>query len=304
MKRPAYLEQGDTISIVAPAGVIKNDASIYEASDLAKTWGLHVVIGKHVFDKYNHFSATDDNRTADLQEALDNSSIKAIWCARGGYGTVRIIDKLNFNKFKKSPKWIIGYSDITVLHNQIHNIGYESIHGMMPVNVEFPEEKRIESVNSLKQALFGNLISYSIPSSPYNKRGKTSGILTGGNLTLLENLLGTPSSIDTNGKILFIEEIGEYKYHIDRLLQSLKRNGYLDHCKGIIVGGMSHIKKNNPSYGQTIENLILEAIPQKNIPIIFDFPAGHDPENRALLFGRIIEMNVNVNASEIKFLKE
>lgn len=304
MKKPAYLQQGDTISIVAPAGVIKNNASIYKAADLAKTWGLHVVIGEHVFDEYHHFSATDKNRTADLQEALDNPSIKAIWCARGGYGTVRIIDELNFENFSTSPKWIIGYSDITVLHNHIHNLGFESIHGMMPVNIEFPEEKRIESVNTLKQALFGELVSYTIPSSTYNKTGNTSGRIVGGNLTLLENLLGTASSIDTEGKILFFEEIGEYKYHIDRLLQGLKRNGYFDHCNGIIIGGMSHIKKNNPSYGQTIEELILEVIPQKNIPVIFDFPAGHDPENRALYLGKNIEMNVNSKTSELIFVKE
>jgi len=301
MKKPAYLQQGDTIAIVAPAGVIKNNLSIYKAADLAKSWGLHVLIGKHVFDSYHHFSATDKNRTTDLQEALDNASIKAIWCARGGYGTVRIIDDLNFDSFIKRPKWIIGYSDITVLHSQIHNLGYESIHGFMPVNIEFPEEQRKESVNSLQRALFGELNSYTIPSSAYNKMGKTNGQLIGGNLSLLENLLGTTSSIDTKDNILFFEEIGEYKYHIDRLLQGLKRNGYFDHCNGIIVGGMSHLKKNNPSYGQAIETLILDVIPQKNIPVIFDFPAGHDAENRALYLGRNIEMTVNSKTSEIIF---
>ena len=228
MKRPDYLKQGDTIAIVAPAGIIKNDASIYEAAELIKTWGLHVVIGKHVFDKYYHYSATDANRLSDFQEALDAPSIKAIWCARGGYGTVRIIDDLDFTTFKKSPKWVVGYSDITVLHSHVHNLGIETIHGMMPVNVEFPEEKRIESEKTLQQALFGVLTTYSIPSSNYNKPGSTTGILVGGNLTLLENLLGSNSSIHTEGKILFFEEIGEYKYHIDRLLQGLKRNGYFD----------------------------------------------------------------------------
>lgn len=299
---PSFLKQGDTIAIVAPAGIIKTDASIYEAAELIKTWGLHVIIGKHVFEGSNHFSATDENRLSDLQTALDTPSIKAIWCARGGYGTVRIIDDLDFTAFKKTPKWIIGYSDITVLHSHVHNLGIQTIHGMMPVNVEFPQEKRKMSELTLQQALFGELKAYTIPSSEYNKTGNTSGLIVGGNLTILENLLGTNSCINTKGKILFFEEIGEYKYHIDRLLQGLKRNGYFDNCSGIIVGGMSHIKKNNPSYGLTIEELILEAIPNKNIPIIFDFPSGHDPENRALYLGRNIEMAVDKTSSSIKFL--
>jgi len=303
MKRPPFLKSGDTIAIVAPAGVIKNHATIYEAADLAKSWKLNSIIGKNVFDQYHHFSATDKKRKTDLQEALDNPSVKAIWCARGGYGTVRIIDDLDFTQFKKKPKWIIGYSDITVLHNHIHNLGVETLHAMMPVNIEFPEEKRRESVNTLKRALFGELETYEISSSHFNTKGVATGQLVGGNLTLLENLLGSPSSINTDGKILFFEEIGEYKYHIDRLLQGLKRNGYLDKCAGIIVGGMSGLKKNTPSYGCRIEELILGALPNKNIPVLFNFPAGHDPENRALYLGRTIELKITNQTSTIVFLK-
>jgi muramoyltetrapeptide carboxypeptidase len=302
MKRPNFLKPGDTIAIVAPSGVIKNNAHIYEGATLAKTWGLNVIIGEHVFDKFHHYASSDKNRLADLQEALDNPSIKAIWCARGGYGAIRIIDDLDFSKFQETPKWIIGYSDITVFHSHLHNLGIETLHAMMPVNIEFPKEKRIESENTLRQALFGVLNSYSIPSSSYNIPGKNKGPLIGGNLTLLENLIGSNSSMDTSGKIIFFEEIGEHKYHIDRLLQGLKRNGYFDHCKGIIVGGMSHLKKNIPDYGIAIEELILDALPNKNIPIIFDFPAGHDPENKALYLGREIEVIVNHSNSSIKFL--
>lgn len=301
MIRPDFLQTGDTISIVAPSGIIKNDASIYEAADLARSWGLTVVIGEHVFDKYHHYAATDKNRGADFQEAIDNPSIKAIWCARGGYGAVRIIDDLDFTEFKKNPKWVIGYSDITVFHNHIHTLGIETLHGMMPVNVEFPKEKTIESVKTLKQALFGELENYAVASSKFNVEGTAKGSLVGGNLTLLENLLGTASSINTQGKILFIEEIGEYKYHIDRLLQGLKRNGYFEDCAGIIVGGMSHIKKNSPSYGKSIEEIILEVLPDKNIPVVFDFPAGHDPENRALYLGRNIELTVTKTEASISF---
>ncbi|MEI6866040.1 LD-carboxypeptidase [Flavicella sp.] len=302
MKIPDYLQKGDTVAIVAPAGIIKKEANIYKAAELVKSWGLHVVIGEHVFDKNNHFSATDKNRLADIQQALDTPNIKAIWCARGGYGTGRIIDQIDFTTFQKKPKWIIGYSDITVLHSHIHNLNIETIHGMMPVNIGLPEEQRQQSVLTLKKALFGELSQYTLSSSSYNKLGSATGNLVGGNLTLLENLLGTSSSIDTTDKILFIEEIGEYKYHIDRLLQALKRNGYFDHCNGIIIGGMSHIKRNNPLYGLTIEEIILDVLPDNKIPVIFDFPAGHDPENRALYLGRNIEMVVSKDSSTVRFL--
>ncbi|WP_226913004.1 S66 peptidase family protein [Flavicella marina] len=301
MKKPALLTKGDTITIVAPAGIIKNKQSILDAVDLAKQWGYEVVIGEHVFENFHHFSATDEHRLKDLQIALDNPKIKAIWCARGGYGTVRIVDDLDFSTFLKKPKWIIGYSDITVLHNHIHNLGVETLHAMMPVNTEFSKEERKLSEQTFLKAISGETLTYTIPSATYNQKGTASGQLVGGNLTILENLLGTKSSISTSGKILFFEEIGEYKYHIDRLLQGLKRNGYFDNCVGVIVGGMSHIKKNSPAYGQTIEELILEVVSKKNIPIIFDFPAGHDPENRALILGRNITMQVDTTTSTIAF---
>ena len=301
MKKPAFLTKGDTIAIVAPAGIIKNKQSILDAVDLAKQWGYEVVIGEHVFENFHHFSATDEHRLEDLQIALDNPKIKAIWCARGGYGTVRIVDDLDFSTFLKKPKWIIGYSDITVLHNHIHNLGVETLHAMMPVNTEFSKEERKLSEQTFLKAISGETLTYTIPSATYNQKGTASGQLVGGNLTILENLLGTKSSISTSGKILFFEEIGEYKYHIDRLLQGLKRNGYFDNCVGVIVGGMSHIKKNSPAFGQTIEELILEVVSKKNIPIIFDFPAGHDPENRALILGRNITMQVDTTTATIAF---
>ncbi|WP_139957290.1 S66 peptidase family protein [Flavicella sediminum] len=303
MMTPAYLKPGDTIAIVAPAGIIKNKASIHEAAALAKSWGLEVVLGKHIFDAYHHFSATDDHRLLDFQTALDQPNIKAIWCARGGYGTVRIIDDIDFSSFKKTPKWIIGYSDITVLHNAVHNLGVETLHAMMPVNMEFSESSRRQSVATFKKALFGEKLNYEIPSSSYNKTGNCKGVLVGGNLTLLENLLGSSSSISTAGKILFFEEIGEYKYHIDRLIRALDRNGYFTNCKGLLIGGMSHIKKNNPPFGQNIEELILAITETYNFPIAFDFPAGHDPENNALIFGRTVEMEISSTSTKINFTK-
>lgn len=303
MKRSQHLQKNDTIAIIAPAGIIKNDVAIYQAKELAESWGLKVIIGKNVFSKNNHFAGTDQERLHDFQLALDNPNIKAIWCARGGYGTVRIIDQLNFTEFKKSPKWIIGYSDITVLHNHVHNLGFETLHAMMPVNMEFSESSRKKSVNSLKKALFGKEISYTIPASKYNKTGNITGNIVGGNLTILENLLGTESSIDTSKKIVFFEEIGEYKYHIDRLVRALDRNDYFKNCNGVIIGGMSHIKKNNPAFGQTIEEIILEITSKYDFPIIFNFPAGHDPENNALILGREIKMQVTKESATIQFSK-
>ena len=302
MKRPTFLQKGDTIAIVAPAGIIKNESAILHAKALAESWGLQVVLGKHVFAKNNHFAGTDAQRLEDFQEALDSPTIKAIWCARGGYGTVRIIDDLDFTIFKENPKWIVGYSDITVLHNHIHSFGIETLHAMMPANMEFPEASRKESVTTFKKALFGENLQYTIPASPYNRQGTASGQLVGGNLTIVANLLGTSSALDTKNKILFLEEIGEYKYHIDRLLQSLKRNGYFEACNGLVIGGMSHIKKNSTVWGQSIESLILEVVQEYDFPVVFDFPAGHDPENRALFMGREVEFTTNDTTSEIKFL--
>lgn len=303
MKNPSYLKPGDTIAIVAPAGVIKSESSIYESVSLMESWGLHVIIGKQVFSKNNHFAGTDSQRLEDFQWALDDSSIKAIWCARGGYGTVRIIDDLDFSEFQNKPKWVVGYSDITVLHSHIHSLGVETLHAMMPVNMDFAKESRTKSVATLKKALFGEQIGYSISSSIYNKTGSTSGKLVGGNLTILENLLGTPSSLDTANKILFIEEIGEYKYHIDRLLRALDRSGAFKDCNGLIVGDMSHIKKNNPAFGQRIEDIILDIVSKYNIPVLFDFPAGHEPENRALFLGREIELEVTSSSGSIHFIE-
>jgi muramoyltetrapeptide carboxypeptidase len=297
---PTYLQQGDTIAIVAPAGILKNrEGTIQKAKELAENWGLSVVLGKNVFNQNNHFAGTDAERAADFQEALDNKSIKAIWTARGGYGSVRILDLLDFTKFKEHPKWIIGYSDITALHNHIHNLGIETMHGMMATSLEEKPEEIIQTISSFKKALFGEELKYSIPAPEGNRNAILNsgeilkGQLIGGNLSILTSMLGSNSQLLTEGKILFIEEIGEYKYSIDRMVQSLKRAGYFTKVKAVIVGNMSSIKKNSTQWGSTIEQLILEAIP-KNIPVLFDFPAGHEADNRALIFGRNVALEVDM----------
>ena len=290
---PPYLQKGDTIAIVAPAGILKNrKEAIDKAKELTESWGLKVVYGKHLFNQNNHFAGTDVERCQDFQDALDNPNIKAIWAARGGYGSVRILDKLDFTKFKQHPKWVIGYSDITAFHNHIHNLGVETLHAMMGTSMEENSEELVETIATFKKALFGEKLTYTIPSSKKNRKGEVSGKLVGGNIAILASMLGSDSQISTDGKVLFIEEIGEYKYSIDRMLQSLKRAGYFTNVKAVIVGDMTKIKKNTTPWGSSIEDLILEIVP-KNVPILFNFPAGHEADNRALIMGREVSLSIN-----------
>lgn len=300
--QPPYLKAGDTVAIVAPSGILKNrEREVQQAIDLLKSWKLNVIVGKHVFSKSNHFAGTDDERCEDLQKAMDDPKISAIWCARGGYGTVRILDKLDYSKFKKHPKWLIGYSDITALHNQFHNEGFESIHALMCVSLTKDLNDVKSAIDTFKAALFGNPTSYTLEGSTYNRVGDTSGQLVGGNLTILHTMLGSKESINTDGKILFIEEIGEYKYHIDRMLQSMKRAGYFDNLNGLIVGDMSKLRKNTTLWGTSVEQLILDALKDYDFPIAFNMPAGHEKDNRALVFGKVVELKVEKTKTEVKY---
>ena len=305
MITPPFLKAGDTIAIVAPAGILKNrQATILKAKQLAESWGLHVVIGKNIYNKNNHFAGTDSERCQDFQDALDNDSVKAIWAARGGYGSVRILDALDFTNFKNNPKWIIGYSDITAFHNHVNNLGIQSLHAMMATSLEQKPEEIEKTITSFKAALFGSDISYSIKNSSYNRTlGKTSleGELIGGNLAIQTSMLGSKSQMHTDNKILFIEEIGEYKYAIDRMLQSLKRAGYFNNLSAVVIGDMSLIKKNTTKWGSSIEQLILDVVPE-NVPVIFNFPAGHEADNRALIFGRKAQIIIGDKFTELSFI--
>ena len=305
MITPPFLKAGDSIAIVAPAGILKNrQATILKAKQLAESWGLHVVIGKNIYNKNNHFAGTDNERCQDFQDALDNDSVKAIWAARGGYGSVRILDALDFTNFKNNPKWIIGYSDITAFHNHVNNLGIQSLHAMMATSLEQKPEEIEKTITSFKAALFGSDISYSIKNSSYNRTlGKTSleGELIGGNLAIQTSMLGSKSQMHTDNKILFIEEIGEYKYAIDRMLQSLKRAGYFNNLSAVVIGDMSLIKKNTTKWGSSIEQLILDVVPE-NVPVIFNFPAGHEADNRALIFGRKAQIIIGDKFTELSFI--
>ena len=300
--KPEYLKKGDTVAIVAPSGVLKNyNGYMLKAKELLKSWELEVVIGENVFNDNGHFAGTDNQRSADFQLALDDKAIKAIWCARGGYGAMRVIDNLNFEKYKENPKWIIGYSDITAIHNDLHNNKSESIHGIMCKSLEKIDVDNNESISLLKKTLFGEKLSYTVEGNNYNIEGNSNGQLIGGNLTLLHCLLGSESSIDTDGKILFIEDLGEYLYHIDRMLISLKRAGYFDNCKGLIVGDFTDMRKNTTPFGRNLKELILDIVKEYDFPVSFGFPAGHGEKNYPMILGREINLEVSKQQSTINF---
>ena len=300
--QPAYLKAGDTVAIVAPSGILKNrNEEINRAQKLLESWGLNVTIGKHVFEQAGHFAGTDVQRTEDLQKAINDPSVKAIWSARGGYGTVRVLDNLDYSSLNRHPKWLIGYSDITALHNDLHNAGFESIHALMCTSLTEDLSEIEESVTSFKKAIFGEGLTYEISGSKYNKPGNTTGQLVGGNLTLLHTMLGSRTSINTDGKIIFIEEIGEYAYHIDRMLISMKRAGYFENCKGIIVGDISKVRRNTTPWGKPVKQLILDVFEDYDFPILFDFPAGHEKDNRALILGRTINLKVSKESASVHF---
>lgn len=300
--QPLYLKAGDTVAIVAPSGILKNrNDEVQRAVALLKSWGLNPIVGKHVFSQDDHFAGTDAERCEDFQNALDDPTVRAIWCARGGYGTVRILDKLDYTKFRKHPKWIIGYSDITALHNQIHNEGFQSIHALMCVSLTKDLDDIKESLSTFKSTIFGNQVNYTLKGSDYNRVGVANGLLVGGNLTVLHTMLGSKESIDTSGKILFIEEIGEYKYHIDRMLQSMKRAGYFDNLSGLVVGDMSKMRKNTTLWGTSVEQLILDALADYDFPIAFNMPAGHEKDNRAMVLGKTVELKVEKTKTALMF---
>ncbi len=300
MKTPEYLKKGDLVSIVAPAGKIDNN-KILNAKKYLESLGLKVNVGKNINNNFYQFSATSEQRLYDFQRAIDNKNIKAVFCARGGYGSVQIIDKLDFTKFIKNPKWIIGYSDITVFHSYLNKVAKTcSIHGIMPVN--YPENTdENESLQSLKKLLFGEKIEYKIKTLSKNILGNTTGELVGGNLSILYSLRGTPFDIDTNEKILFIEDIAEYLYNIDRIMHNLKLGGKLSGLKALIVGGFTDIKDNEQPFGKSVKEIILNTVKDYNFPVIFDFPAGHQKKNLALKFGCKIEIIIKKNETIISF---
>lgn len=282
MKQIPYLKQGSKVAIVAPARKVTPDEMAF-AIQWLKEQGFVPVYDERLFAVHHIFAGNDDFRAAVFQEYLDNEEINAIWLARGGYGGIRIIDKLDFSKFLEHPKWIVGFSDSTVIHGKLSRLGCPSIHASMPY---FFENKTLEAQHSLFNALTGKPLHYEFPAHPQNRIGKMEGEIVGGNLSVLYGMIGSNSFPETDGKILFIEEVDEYIYHIDRMMRGLKRAGKLAHLKGLIVGGLTQIKDNTHPFGQTAEEVIAEAVSEYDYPVCFGFPAGHFDDNRAIVFGQ------------------
>jgi muramoyltetrapeptide carboxypeptidase len=300
MITPPYLHPGDTVSIIAPARKVSL-AEMEPAIRKLKEWGLKVLTGPHLFGENNQYSGTDSERISDFQLMLDNPEVKAIFAARGGYGTLRIIDYLDFTAFRRNPKWIVGFSDVTVLHSHIHSqYDIETLHAAMPFT--FPSDGlNTESILSLRNALFGEEIRYEIPTSNQSRLGMNKGILAGGNLSILYALQGSFSDINTRGKILFLEDLDEYLYHIDRMMLSLKRSGKLSGLAGLIIGGMTKMNDNPVPFGLTAEEIVAELVSEYDYPVCFGFPAGHLDDNRALILGRQITLEVNSVNCLIRF---
>ena len=292
MYQPAALNKGDKIGIVSPAGKMdpeKVGIAVQKLEDV----GYKVVLGNHVFDEKDQFAGSDMDRLSDFQKMLDDPEIKAILCSRGGYGCVRILEHLDFDLFMRNPKWIIGYSDITVFHSYLNNIlGVESLHATMPIN--FPAEgDDNKSVRSLINTISGDQEDYSISSHELNRIGQSEGELVGGNLSILYSLRGTVMDFETHGKILFIEDVGEELYHLDRMMRNLKIGGKLSELQALIVGGMSEMKVGNPNFGKSAYEIINEVVEHYNYPVVYDCPAGHIKENWTLPMGRFLKLNVS-----------
>lgn len=297
VKLPPYLKKGDTIGILATARKVGSEP-LEPAIKLLKSWGLHVVTGKTIGLDNHQLAGADWQRATDLQQMMDNPSIKGIWCAKGGYGTVRLIDRLDFTKFRKKPKWIIGFSDATVLHSHINNLDIATLHAMVAISVS---RATPEAIESFRKALFGEKLSYSIQAHNFNKPGKATGELVGGNLSVLYSIMGSASEADYKGKIIFIEDLDEYLYHIDRMMMNLKRNGYFKDIKGIIIGGMTKMRDNDIPWGHDAMEIVQDITKEYNIPICFNFPAGHMQDNRALIMGSQITLDVTASGTKITF---
>lgn len=291
MYQPTALEKGDKIGIISPAGKIEPE-KVGIAVDMLERLGLKVVLGKHVFDDYHQFAGRDLNRLKDFQQMLDDPEIKAILCARGGYGSVRILEHVDFDLFLRKPKWIIGYSDITVFHSYLNNIlEVESLHSVMPIN--FTDDQTGKSVETLFGAMMGRFVDYKIQAHELNRLGIAEGELIGGNLSILYSLRGTNMDFETHGKVLFIEDVGEELYHLDRMMYNLRMGGKLSELQALVLGGFSGMKEGDPKFGKAAYEIINEAVESYTYPVVYNFPAGHINDNWTLPLGRYVKISVD-----------
>ncbi|MDR0365081.1 MAG: LD-carboxypeptidase [Bacteroidales bacterium] len=292
--RPKFLKTGDKIALVSPSG--KTDKEFIDRGmDVVRSWGLEAIAMPRVYGGFRQFSGSDWERIEDMQKAINDRDFKAIICVRGGYGCSRIVDRLDFSPLLDYPKWLVGFSDITVFHAQFHLMRIESIHGAMVKSYPSGAEE-------VKNALFGNLSEYVLPSHELNRKGEGFGVVVGGNLTMINNMLGTSSEISTVGKILFIEDVHEQLYHLDRLMVQLRRAKKLENLTGLIVGRFADMKDCETPFGESVEEIVTNAVSGYKYPVCFDFPSGHIEDNRAIYFGRKSRLKVDSTQSSLTFL--
>ncbi len=296
MKKPPCLAVGDTVGVCAPAGVVREE-NIRASLKYFEQWKLNVEIAPHTFDGHYMYAASDANRLADLQFFLDKPSVKAIFCARGGYGSNRIVDRLDFTKFRDNPSWLVGFSDITTIHNHLHShLNVASVHGTMPNSFSSVTDC---SMKSLEKVLFDGKIAYHFQGCSLDREGESQAIICGGNLAILCSHLGTDNDIDTNQKILFIEDVGESHYKIDRMIFQLKKAGKLENLAGLLVGAFSSMADESSRFGKTVNEIILEATSEYSYPVAFNIPAGHIDNNHSLILGARCRMSCNTKITNI-----
>ncbi|GGN01164.1 peptidase S66 [Dyadobacter beijingensis] len=298
---PAFLKPGDRIGVVAPASIVKYEDLVAGIRLFTAQWGLEVVEGTTLRSAYNQFSATDEDRLNDVQQMLDDHSVKAIIAARGGYGCSRIVDGLNFDQFLENPKWIVGFSDLTAFLSRTYQLGFASIHAPMAKTITCVGAET--AAESLRQMLFGEMPEYAVAGHALNRHGQATAQVVGGNLCLLAHMIGSATDIDTDGKILFIEDINEYLYNLDRMMIQLKRSGKLSRLAGLVVGQFTDMKDNNsPTFGKDSDEIIAEHVAEFNYPVCFNFPVGHVGDNRAMGVGMPAAFSVSENGARLQFL--
>lgn len=296
MNYPKYLKQNDKVVILSPSGKIETQW-VEGLKAVLESYGLVVSVADHTLCAKGRFAGSDNERIQDLQEAINDAQVKAIFCSRGGYGLARIIDKIDFSALKSAAKWIVGFSDITALHNAFSRVGVASIHGIMAKHITL----KADGLDNLMTMLFGGDVAYEVPAHDFNKVGEAEGELIGGNLSVLYGLRGTPFDLDYKGKILFIEDLGERLYHIDRMMQNLRLGGVFEQISGLVVGQFTDIDEDD-SFDGGVYGVISEAVKGYDIPVCFNFPAGHVDNNQPLMLGAKYKLEVLKNKSILKCL--
>ena len=297
MIQPTPLIPGDLIYITAPAK-ITDPKTVLFAKEYLEKHGFNVLVSAHCFGNHHYFSGTEEERLTDLQFGIDHPDVRAILCARGGYGSIRILDRINWANVLLEPKWVIGFSDITVFHHRLQKLVIQSIHATMPISFQ---KNTDEALLSLLESITGKFTPYVLPPNKSNKTGAATGNLIGGNLSIVYSMLGTNDQYDFENSILFLEDVGEYYYQVERMIFALSKAGVFEKIKGLIIGGMTDLEDTDPPLGRSIEKIILEQLQFSNMPVIFNFPSGHIEDNRALVFGKRTQICVNDNETTVSY---